>query len=164
VEIKSTMSSDKPAALDHSALYQHCDARAFDFATTNDLAEIDLAFSQQRALGALSFGTGIKGAEYNIFALGLPGAGKLHTIREVLQRKAGEQPPAGDWCYVNNFEQPHKPRVLRLPPQRGSRLRLDVDQLMEELEATIPAAFESEDYREGTRAFLAKRPPKFQGR
>ncbi|MBI2970071.1 MAG: AAA family ATPase [Gammaproteobacteria bacterium] len=141
------MSSDKPAALDHSALYQHCDARAFDFATTNDLAEIDLAFSQQRALGALSFGTGIKGAEYNIFALGLPGAGKLHTIREVLQRKAGEQPPAGDWCYVNNFEQPHKPRVLRLPPQRGSRLRLDVDQLMEELEATIPAAFESEDYR-----------------
>jgi enoyl-CoA hydratase/carnithine racemase len=34
----------------------------------------------------------------------------------------------------------------------------------ERLRALALEAFESQDYKEGTRAFLEKRPPRFQGR
>ena len=59
--------------------------------------------------------------------------------------RAAEIPPDGG--YVNNFDRPHKPQALRLPPGRGAELRRDMEQLIEELATAIPATFESQEYR-----------------
>src|SRR5690606_34772007 len=59
-------------------------------------------------------------------------------------------PPVGDpsdWCYVNNFDDERKPLTLKLPPGKGSALRRDMERLVDELREAIPAAFESEHYR-----------------
>jgi lon-related putative ATP-dependent protease len=64
-----------------------------------------------------------------------------------LEQKAATEPVPADWCYVNNFEQPNQPNCLKLSPGRGTALRQDMAQLVEELRTTIPAIFESEDYR-----------------
>ncbi|MCP4537673.1 MAG: AAA family ATPase [Chloroflexi bacterium] len=130
-------------------LCQTCDPSQFDFETTNDLANLNLneIVGQERAVDAILFGIGIRREGYNLFALGPSGTGKRTTITQFLDKQAADEPTPSDWCYVNNFEQPHKPRSLQLPPGQGAILRQDMEQLVEELRAAIPTAFESEDYR-----------------
>lgn len=128
------------------SLYRGCNANDFDFQTTDELADIDLTVGQERAIDALQFGINIKDGGYNIFALGPAGTGKHKTVQQILTRTATEQQPAPDWCYVNNFTEPHKPIALRLPAGFGSKLRNSMDQLVEEISISIPAAFESDEY------------------
>ncbi len=128
-------------------LRQTCDPSQFDFETTAELKDLSEIIGQERAVEAIQFGIGIQREGYNLFALGPSGTGKRTTIRQFLDQKAAAEPIPSDWCYVNNFEQPHKPRALRLPPGQGVVLRKDMEQLVEELRTAIPAAFESEDYR-----------------
>jgi lon-related putative ATP-dependent protease len=128
-------------------LHQRCDPAQFEFETTAELEDLNEVLGQDRAVEAIRFGIGIQREGYNLFALGPSGTGKRTTIRQFLDQKAAAEPIPPDLCYVNNFEQPHKPRLLRLPPGEGSVLRKDMEQLIEELRTSIPTAFESEDYR-----------------
>jgi lon-related putative ATP-dependent protease len=128
-------------------LCQKCDPSQFDFETTAELEDLAEIIGQERAVGAIQFGIGMQRQGYNLFALGPSGTGKRTTIRQFLDQKAASEPIPPDWCYVNNFEQPHRPRAIQLPNGVGVVLREDVNQLIEELRSAIPAAFESEDYR-----------------
>lgn len=128
-------------------LCQKCDPSEFEFETTSDLEGIGGIIGQERAVGAVRFGIGIQREGYNLFALGPSGTGKRTTIRQFLDRKAEEEPVPSDWCYVNNFDDPHKPVTLELPAGQGVELREDMNQLIDELRTAIPAAFESEDYQ-----------------
>ncbi len=128
-------------------LHRTCDPSQFDFETTAELEDSSEILGQERAVDAILFGVGIRREGYNLFALGPSGTGKRTTIGQFLDQQAAAEPIPSDWCYVNNFEQPHRPRSLRLPPGQGVGLRKDMEQLIEELRTAIPAAFESEDYR-----------------
>ncbi|HDQ70708.1 MAG TPA: ATP-binding protein [Chloroflexi bacterium] len=134
-------------ALAPEKLRQRCDPSQFDFETTEELEALEQIVGQERAVEATLFGIGIRREGYNLFALGPSGTGKRTTITQFLNQQAAGEPTPPDWCYVNNFEQPHKPLVLKLPPGRGIALRDDMKQLVEELRTAIPAAFESDDYR-----------------
>jgi lon-related putative ATP-dependent protease len=136
-----------PRVLSPQDLFRCCDPGQFDFETTDELENLAEIIGQERATGAMRFGIGMNRPGYNLFALGPSGTGKRTTIRRYLDERARSEPTPSDWCYVNNFDQPHKPRALRLPPGQGSVLRNDMQQLIEELRVAIPAAFESEDYR-----------------
>jgi lon-related putative ATP-dependent protease len=129
------------------ALRRRCDPAQFTFNTTADLDDLTEIVGQGRAVEAVRFGIGIRQDGYNLYALGPQGAGKFTAIHQFLAQKAAAEPTPADWCYLNNFEQPHQPRCLKLPPGRGIGLRQDMTQLIEELRTAIPAMFESEDYR-----------------
>jgi lon-related putative ATP-dependent protease len=133
--------------LDPSQLCLACDPAQFDFETTQELEELDQTIGQDRATEAVRFGIGIRRDGYNLFALGRSGTGKRTTISHFLNERAADEPVPSDWCYVNNFEESHRPSALRLPPGKGIELRKDMDQLLEELGTAIPATFESEDYQ-----------------
>ncbi|MDT8449460.1 MAG: AAA family ATPase [Wenzhouxiangellaceae bacterium] len=139
------MTDTKP--LDPEALYRHCDLSAFDFETTAELDDLPELPGQQRATDAIRFGVGMRRDGYNLYALGSPGAGRRALIDDHLRRKAAEQARPPDWVYVNNFDDGYKPLALALPAGRGRDLRDDMKQLVEDLEAALPAAFESDEYR-----------------
>ncbi|MGD8996887.1 MAG: ATP-binding protein [Anaerolineae bacterium] len=128
-------------------LCQACDPGQFDFETTEELEELSQIIGHERATVAVRFGIGIQRTGYNLFALGRSGTGKRTTITRFLETRAADEPVPSDWCYVNNFEESHEPRALRLPPGKGIELRKDMEQLLEELGTAIPATFESEDYQ-----------------
>jgi lon-related putative ATP-dependent protease len=133
--------------LDPQALCLRIDPKQFSFETTAELEDLTEVIGQARATEAIRFGIGIQREGYNLFVLGPPGTGRHTIVRRFLEDKASQEPPPSDWCYVNNFEQPHKPRALRLPAGVGLKLKRDMEGMLEELRAAIPATFESEEYR-----------------
>ncbi|MDX1697990.1 MAG: AAA family ATPase, partial [Thiohalobacterales bacterium] len=134
------------------ALYHCCDPQQFDFRTTAELEDLMDVVGQPRAVDAVKFGMGIRHKGYNLFALGPTGTGKHALVQRYAtdQARTEEIPP--DWCYVNNFQQPHAPRMLRLPPGQGAQLAHDMTQLIEDLHAAIPTVFESDEYRTRSQA------------
>lgn len=128
-------------------LYRRCDADRLDFETTAEVEDLDEVIGQDRALEAIRFGAAIAQEGYNLFVLGSPGTGKHTTVTRILKEKAAKEPTPPDWVYLNNFVTPHQPKALRLPTGRGRELQSAMAQLVEELRTAVPAAFESEDYR-----------------
>ncbi len=135
------------SALSPDQLYTRCDPDAFQFETTRDLKGSAAILGQERASEAMRFGLDMTLDGYNVFVMGPPGTGRHRFVRRFLEGKAGDLPPAQDWCYVNNFDDPLKPRALKLPPGVGCRFRSDIERLVTDARAAIPAAFESDDYR-----------------
>jgi len=133
--------------LETSELYQRCDPALFDFETTADLEELGEVIGQPRAVEALHFGMGIGTDGYNIYAMGPTGTRKRELVRELFQRRAKSERVPNDWCYVNNFDQPAKPRAIGLPPGMGTEFRNDMEHATEELSTAMSAAFESEEYQ-----------------
>ena len=138
---------NKSKALSPQVLYTRCDPEQFGFTTTEQLPPLEETLGQGRAVAAVKFGVGIKHEGYNLFCLGPTGIGKHSFIRQFLDETASQQPTPSDWCYVNNFDEAQKPRMLELPAGVASELQADIDHLIDELRSTIPAAFESDDYR-----------------
>jgi len=138
---------DHPRPLPPADLRRRCDPAGLDFDTTEALPEVPGIIGQERAEEAVRSAIGIRRYGYNLFALGTAGMGKHGFVRAFLERRAAAEPAPFDWCYVRDFEDARRPRALRLPAGRGPQLRQELRQLLEELRAAIPAAFESDDYR-----------------
>jgi len=134
-------------ALSPETLYRRCDPQQFTFETTSDLEDLKEIIGQARAVDAVRFGIGMRREGYNLFSLGPAGLGKHSIVSYFLKRQAASEPTPHDWCYVNSFDQPQKPRALSLPSGQGVTLRADIERLVEELRSAVLAAFETEDYR-----------------
>jgi len=50
------------------------------------------------------------------------------------------EPVPDDWCYVDNFDEQHRPRALRLPAGRAVEFRKDMEGLIGHCQQDIPRA------------------------
>ena len=143
----ATASTRTDLRLAPEQLRRRCDLSAAGFATTADLQEPDGIHGQERAIEAIRFGIGMRSDGYNLFAMGPDGHGRHTTVRKLLDDRATGAPVPADWCYVFNFALPHKPTGLSVPAGRALHLKEDMRRLVEDLQAGIPAAFETDEYR-----------------
>ena len=105
-----------PALLCH-----RCTTADLPFALTSELEAAPGLIGQERAIEALNLAMRIRRKGYNAYALGPSGTGRHSVIEELLRKQAESDPTPPDWCYVNNFADPQKPRRLSLPSGRASR-------------------------------------------
>ncbi len=141
-----------PTPLAPEKLYNRCDPDSFSFSSTAELdGEIKIS-GQDRAEEAIRFGIGMKKSGFNLFALGPSGTGKQTALEQFLQNVAPNEPVPGDWCYVYNFEKTRQPRAIAMPAGKARLFSDDMEQLVEGLLTTIPAAFSSEEYQEQEKA------------
>lgn len=134
-------------ALDAQKLHQRCDYSLFPFQSTADLAGTTEIIGQERAVDAIRFGIDIQRPGYNLFVLGDPGSGRHSVVRRLLDAKSAGGTTPSDWCYIHNFAEANKPRLLRVPAGRGGKLKRDMQQFVDELSKAIPAAFDGDEYR-----------------
>jgi lon-related putative ATP-dependent protease len=144
----------KARALTPDELNFVCDPAQFEFETTDDLPELQGIIGQDRAVRAIDFGVEISSYGFNIYAMGSSGTGKTTTVQTFLQRRADQEPVPDDWCYVNNFVDPKRPRAIQLPAGYGNQLRDDMAEFILDLQRNIPSAFDSEDYRQRAEAIV----------
>ena len=128
-------------------LRRRCDPESFAFATTAELEAERETLGQARALDAIELGIGMRREGYNLFAMGPEGLGRHTLVRSRLEAQAGGLATPSDWCYVYNFETPHRPRALRLPAGQAPAFKAAMARLVEDLSAAIVAAFETDEYR-----------------
>jgi lon-related putative ATP-dependent protease len=133
--------------LSSKQLRRTIDPSKLDFKSTRELPELKEAIGQHRAMTALKFGISISSFGYNLFALGMPGTGKLTLVKQELEKEAGKRKVPDDWGYVYNFDNPDSPRYLRFPVGTGKGFQRDMEGFIEDFKDRVTKAFESEDYQ-----------------
>src|SRR5262249_52384316 len=98
-------------ALETAELRRAVDPASLGFKTTEELHPIAGLIGQDRALKAIQFGANIKSHDFNIFVLGPAASGKSTAVKAHLVPKAGEGATPPDWVYVNNFDNPNRPKA-----------------------------------------------------
>lgn len=140
-------SIQRKAALSVDILATICRAEDLPLASTEEIPDLETILGQQRALQAIQFGLGTERHGYNRFVLGSSGIGKHSAVMRLLSERAAQGEVLPDLCYVANYEEPAKLRLLQLPAGRGAELRRDMQHFVEELVGALPAALESNEFK-----------------
>jgi len=122
------------------------DPATLPFESTDDLEPLDEIVGQKRAVEAFKFGMGIDSQGYNVFVTGMPGTGRMSTVRKMLEEISKKDQVPDDLCYINNFKDPEAPILIRLTGGNGAAFKKDVHDFVELLKKQIPMLFESQEY------------------
>lgn len=136
------------------ALYRKCDPNNLGFETTREIDQQVNIVGQDRVTKAIDFGMNISYPGYNIYVLGPAGTGKREIVQEFFESKAKNDPTPPDFIYVHNFDKPDQPKAIELPPGLGTDYQKDIDELIDEMQTALSAAFESEEYQNRRQAIF----------
>jgi len=144
--VSGTSDRIRALAVPLSELHKACQPLSIEAGRDEEAAARTAYFGQQRAIDAIRFGIQLDSEGYNVFVLGPLGSHRHGLVEKLAQERAQDKGAPDDWCYINNFSDPERPRVLRLPAGRGGEFRDNMQALIAEIRLAIPAAFENDDY------------------
>ena len=102
---------------------------------------------QERAQQALEFGLDMDMNGYNIFVMGEPATGRHTLIDNHLKQVAKIKNTPYEWCYINNFDDNRTPNCVRMAAGESKKLVQSVNEFIDELLDTFPAAFDNPAYQ-----------------
>jgi len=139
-----------------TALRWHCDANTLPFETTAEVEPIVGVIGQPSAVESLRFGLECAAPGQNVFIRGLTGTGRMTLVRRLLEEMKPCCEAKYDRCYVHNFGQPDRPRLLTVPAGTSRAFRRRVHELAEFVRDDLASALES-DALKARRESLEKR-------
>jgi ATP-dependent Lon protease len=125
-----------------------CDPADFDFDTTDSTPEIEGVLGQPTALAALEFALATDAPRQNVYVRGPRGTGRRTMVRQALANHPRKPARPHDHCYVHNFGQPDRPRLITLPAGRGKLLRRCMGKLADSLQRDFADALNNEQLAE----------------
>ena len=131
-----------------------CTPEALGITSMEHAEPVKETIGQDRALRALRVGLEMKQHGHNVFVTGMSGTGRTTTITRLLQEFAQQEAQLTDKCYVHNFVDPDSPIMISLPAGKGAFFKKDMTGMLNELQRSIPAAFESRRYQEQRKSML----------
>src|SRR6204780_3765954 len=141
----------KPAAaaaeLPPEKLRWRCDPARVPFRTTAEAEPLEGVIGQDRAMRALKMGVELQAPGYNVFVCGLAGTSRGSTITSILKELRPDSSDSPDRCYVNNFKNPDRPRLLILTRGRANSFKKEMQSGIEFLRRRIPQVFEGEPFQ-----------------
>jgi ATP-dependent Lon protease len=136
-----------PRGLPPEKLHWRCDPADIPWETTADAALSPGEMGQGRALRALRLGVTLQAPGYNLFVCGLSGNSRAAMIVRLI-REAGVQTAAQpDRCYVNNFKNVDRPRLLTLPRGQAVSFKKEMETGIDFLRRRIPQVFEGDPFQ-----------------
>ncbi|AKH19125.1 Lon protease family protein [Sedimenticola thiotaurini] len=132
-------------------LYHACNPDLLTFETTEELEHLSETIGQERVIESIRFGVDMPHSGYNLYVMGSNGLGRHTLVHESLIKQSMDTAVPLDWCYVANFQDPHKPTALGIPAGMGRLLSRDMEQLIDNLIKAIPAAFRGDEYQRQAR-------------
>jgi len=111
---------------------------------------------QSRAIRALKLGISIGGPGFNIFACGHNGTGRTAAVKAILRGAHPKWSRMLDRCYVHNFKDQDRPRLITLPPRQGKLLKSEMDDLIILLKKNVPLALEQEAFAHKKKKLVEK--------
>lgn len=114
---------DHRSRLDPDQLRWRFDPSELSFESTEGVDPAEGIVGQPIAIEAMRFGVECHAPGQNIYVRGLTGTGRMSLVRSVLGELAPEPRRRLDRCYVHNFGQPDRPRLITLPAGEGPVLR-----------------------------------------
>ena len=139
--------SRKGNPLGADALRWSCDSLLPPFENTDEVEPISGVVGQDDAIEALRYGLEVFAPGQNIYVRGIAGTGRKSLVRQLLEDISPGCPLADDRCYVHNFAQPGRPRLITVPRGRGREFRLGVDRLVEFVEEELAQALNADSVR-----------------
>ncbi len=127
------------------SLRWRCDPTRLGFESTKDVEPVTGIVGQDTAVEALRFGIQTNAPGQNVFVRGLSGTGRLTMVQRLLAQDRHKCPATKDCCYVHNFSQPERPRLITLPAGQGQGFRRRVDKLVDFIRDDLSAALSSEE-------------------
>ena len=107
-------SNPKYQSLPPEKLRWRCDPAGIPFESTAEVEPSTGDMGQDRALRALRMGVELTASGYNLFVCGLSGTSRGGMIVRMIEEMHPQSEIAPDRCYVNNFKNTDRPRLLTL--------------------------------------------------
>jgi len=148
MDLTAMTPTGQTVALTADQLRKTVDPAALGFSDTSQLQLHQLPWiGQERARQAAQFGMGMTEPDYNLFVLGEVGSGRTTLLSQMMHIQAEMRPVPPDLCYLHNFDEPERPRALRLKAGQGRVLRQMMLQLAKRLQAEVPKRLGQDDFK-----------------
>ncbi len=141
-----TPSADRQWRLDCAELRWICDPALIPCESTDQYPATNKMVGQARAEDALRFGIQCRAFGQNVFVRGLRGTGRITLVRQLLHELQPRTTEKRDRCYVHNFLQPDRPRLITLAAGAAPEFRRRIAELGEFVVRELAKALDNEPH------------------